>query len=243
VHFKNNQFADSATDAPRWHGLSPLGRQWVAEANRLGVVIDASHASDETFDQLVALSKTPIVLSHSGCRAVFDHPRNLDDERIKKLAASGGVIQINSVYLKPSPKLDAAGQVLKDSIDGRAEHIWTLGPDEDAKLQADKRAFEAKYPSTATFDDFMQNLLHALKVAGVDHVGLGADWDGGGGVIGMKDVAALPKINARLREAGYSEADLKKIWGGNVLRVLRQAEAYRAQAAAAKPVAEIKPAI
>ena len=107
VHFLNNDLADSSTDpkGKEWNGLSPLGKQLVAEANRLGVVLDASHASDDVFDQLLALSKTPIMLTHSGCKAVFDHPRNLDDERLRKLAAAGGVIQINSLsdYLIASP--------------------------------------------------------------------------------------------------------------------------------------------
>lgn len=106
VHFLNNDLADSATDpnGPEWHGLSPLGKQVVAEANRLGIVLDASHASDEVLDQLIELSRTPIVLSHSGCRAIADHPRNIDDGRLRKLAAAGGVIQINSIYVIPTHK-------------------------------------------------------------------------------------------------------------------------------------------
>lgn len=235
VHFRNNEFGDSATDTPRWHGLSPLGKQWVTEANRLGVVIDASHASDDVFDQLLVLSKTPIILSHSGCKAVFDHPRNLDDGRIRKLAEAGGVIQINSVYLKPHAKLDPESRALQDKISAKSERIWTLSAAEIAEIQAEQRRINAKYPPPASFDDFMANLLHALKVAGVDHVGVGADWDGGGGVAGMKDVADLPKINARLKAAGYTDADLEKIWGGNVLRVLRQAEAYKAKTTASAP--------
>ena len=102
VHFKNNQFGDSATDTPRWNGLSPLGRQWVAEMNRLGIIIDASHSSDAVFDQLLALSRVPIIASHSGPRAIYDHPRNLDDARMRRLAAAGGVLMINSVYLAPA---------------------------------------------------------------------------------------------------------------------------------------------
>ncbi|MCI3180156.1 peptidase M19 [Caulobacter sp. CCUG 60055] len=233
VHFRNNQFADSATDTPRWHGLSPLGKAWVAEANRLGIMIDASHASDDVFDQLLTVSKTPIVLSHSGCKAVFDHPRNLDDGRLRKLAAAGGVIQINSVYLKPRTKLDPATRADQDRVDADKDRLSTLSAAEIGRLKAEQRRIDAKYPPPASFDDFMANLLHALKVAGVDHVGVGADWDGGGGVVGMKDVADLPKINARLRQAGYSEADLRKIWSGNILRVMRQAEANKATAAKA----------
>jgi len=220
VHFKNNQFADSATDAPRWHGLSPLGRRWVAEMNRLGMLIDASHASDEAFDQMLALSKVPIILSHSGPRAMFDHPRNLDDARMRKLAAAGGVMQVNSVYLSP---LDDSAE--RDAIQDRQEKFATMSAAERRQLIADKAALDAKHPyTTTTFDMFMASLLHAIKVMGVDHVGIGADWDGGGGVIGMEDIRALPRITAGLRHARYSDADIQKIWSGNILRLLQQAE-------------------
>lgn len=222
VHFLNNQFADSATDKPRWEGLSPLGRRWVTEANRLGVVIDASHASDQVFDQLLQLSKTPIILSHSGVKAVFNHPRNIDDERLKALAAHGGVIQINSVYL-------IGGIGGGNPYAGKAETMEAMTPAEQKKLIADYNAWNRSHPKAkrASFDLFMQAMLHAIKVAGVDHVGVGCDWDGGGGVEGMEDVADLPKITRALKKAGFSDADVAKIWGGNVLRVLRQAEAYR----------------
>ena len=221
VHFLDNQFADSATDAPRWHGLSPLGRQWVAEANRLGVVIDLSHASDQVFDQVLALSKAPVVLSHSGCRAIFDHPRNLDDARLRALAAHGGVIQINSVYLV-APDHSAA----RDALGDRRDNLEDLSPADQARLIADNAALDAKAPKAeASFNDFMKALTHAIQVAGIDHVGIGADWDGGGGVKGMADIADLPKVTAALKARGFSEADIQKVWSGNVLRVLRAAQA------------------
>jgi len=223
VHSKDNQFADSTTGEGKWGGLSPLGREWVKEMNRLGMVIDASHSSDATFDQLLALSKTPIILSHSGPRAIFDHKRNLDDARIKALAAKGGVIQINSIFLgkfNESPE--------RDALDKRKERLEQMTPAEQAALAADYAALDAKAPfQDADFETFMKSLLHCLKLVGPEHVGLGADWDGGGGVTGMNDVAALPKITERLLAAGYSEADLRNIWGGNVLRLLRAAEAAR----------------
>jgi membrane dipeptidase len=229
VHFKDNDLGDSATDKPEWHGLSPLGRQFVAEANRLGLVLDASHASDDVLDQMMALSKTPVILSHSGCRAVNDNPRNIDDARLKALAASGGVIQINSLsaYLIPIPK-NPERDAATASLMQRAE-AGHLTPDQQSALEAEYAAIEAKYPEPkATFDDFMKHLLHALKVAGVDHVGIGADMDGGGGVVGMEDITGYPKITAALLAAGYSRDDLAKIWSGNVLRVLKQVEAYKA---------------
>ncbi|MGR4862978.1 dipeptidase [Caulobacter sp. LARHSG274] len=231
VHFKNNQFADSSTDKPIWHGFSPLGLRWLAEANRLGIVIDVSHASDDVVDQAVVLSKVPIIASHSGARAIFDHPRNLDDGRLKKIADAGGVICINSVYLKDtkaSPERKAALEAL-----GTAPDSETATEAEMVAYLQKRAQVDAKFPPVrASFEDFMASLLHTLKLVGPEHVGIGADWDGGGGVIGFEDVADLPKVTARLKAAGYSDADVAAIWGGNVLRVLRAAQDYAAKEAA-----------
>jgi membrane dipeptidase len=225
VHFKNNDFADSATDQPEWHGLSPAGRQLVADANRMGLLIDQSHASDDVFDQLLELSKAPIVLTHSSSRAVHDHPRNLDDARIRRLAASGGVIQVNSYAsyvadLGATPEYDAEYGAL-------SERFGKLPPgaQRDADRAAAVAALDAKYHiRKATFDDYMTHVLHILKVAGPEHVGFGADWDGGGGVVGMEDVTALPRITARLLQEGYTEAQIGAMWSGNLLRVLGEAQ-------------------
>ncbi|GIL37954.1 dipeptidase [Roseiterribacter gracilis] len=224
VHFKNNQFGDSATDKPQWHGLSPLGLRWVEEMNRLGMIIDASHASDDVFDQLLERSRAPIILSHSGARAIFDHPRNIDDERLRKLAAKGGVLQVTAVYLTPMP----ADSPARRAIGEREGTLAFLSPAAQREFARDYHAQNARdgWPS-GTFEQFMASLLHAIKVAGVDHVGIGADWDGGGGVKGMSDVSMLPKITAALQKAGYSAQDIEKIWSGNVLRVLREVEARR----------------
>ena len=230
AHFRNNQFADSSTDpdGPKWHGLSPLGLQMLAEANKLGMIIDASHSSDEVLDQLIAKSTTPVVLSHSGCKAIYDHPRNVDDARLRALAAKGGVIQINSYgsYLrahKPNPQRDAAMGALFSTMREDAK----MTPEAYHAYLAKRREIDAKYPDTdrPTFDDFMKHLLHALKVVGPDHVGIGMDWDGGGGVAGLEDASQLPKITAALLKAGYTKDDIAKIWGGNILRVMRQVEA------------------
>ncbi|WP_373280359.1 dipeptidase, partial [Novosphingobium naphthalenivorans] len=196
AHFRNNQFADSSTDpeGPKWHGLSPLGEQLLAEANKLGMIIDGSHSSDEVLDQLIAKSTTPVVLTHSGCKAIYDHPRNVDDTRLRALAAKGGVIQINSYggYLrasKPNPERAAAYKALFAQMG--SEENMTAG--QYAALLAKRREIDAKYPDTdrPTFDDFMKHLLHALQVVGPDHVGIGMDWDGGGGVVGLEDVSGL----------------------------------------------------
>jgi membrane dipeptidase len=226
VHFRNNQFADSATDKVKaYGGFSPLGKAWLAEMNRLGMVVDLSHASDDTFDQALALSKTPIILSHSGPRAIFNHPRNLDDDRMRKLAKAGGVMQINSVYLVPGDNNKA-----RSAVSARQDDWATLSDAEQRKLIADKTVADATDPYVgADFELFMKSLLHAIAVMGVDHVGIGADWDGGGGVRGFEDITALPKVTARLRKEGFKDADIEKIWSGNALRVLKAAEDYAAR--------------
>lgn len=234
VHGANNQFADSATDKLRWGGLSPLGERWVDEMNRLGLVVDGSHASDAAIDQLVARSKTPIILSHHGAKAVFDHPRNLDDERLKKVAASGGVIQMNSMYVAPL-NAPADFRARMGALRFKMMRVGAMSTSERKALMAELKALEATPGWRGTFEAYMENILHVLKLVGPDHVGMGADWDGGGGVAGFESVADLPKITARLKAAGYSDADLAKIWGGNLLRLVAQADAYRASVAAPAP--------
>jgi membrane dipeptidase len=233
AHFKTNQFADSSTDTARWDGLSPLGVQLLAEMNRLGVVPDLSHSSDRALDDALRLSKAPVILTHSGCKALFDHPRNIDDAHLRALAARGGVIQINSVYvkaLKQSPEREAALKALGDKY--REERVLTTAEQQD--MLAARHAIDRQYPEVrASLDDVMASLLHAIKIAGVDHVGIGLDWDGGGGVTGLEDVLDLPRLTAALSAAGFSESDIAKIWSGNVLRVLAAAEAEAAKESAA----------
>jgi membrane dipeptidase len=229
VHFMNNELGDSSTDprGPEWGGLSPLGKQFVAEANRMGIVLDASHASDGVLDDMLALSKAPIILSHTGSRAIFNHPRNIDDAHLKALAAKGGVIQINAFsnyMIAPQhiPERDAAFGALMKKMQAPGKRTEA----ETVALVAERRAIEARWPvPRATFDDFMKHMLHAIEVAGVDHVGMSGDFDGGGGLDGLDDVTAYPKITAALLKAGYSKDDIAKIWGGNVLRVMREAQA------------------
>ncbi|WP_370169471.1 dipeptidase [Sphingobium abikonense] len=235
AHFAHNQFADSSTDPsgkPRFGGLSPLGKELLKEMNRIGVVPDASHSSDQVLDDLLTLSTTPVLLTHSGCKAVYDHPRNIDDAHLKALAAKGGVIQMNAygAYLRASKPNPQRQEALK-ALYGQMREGAKLSAEKRAELLAKRQEIDRLYPDTdrPSFDDFMKHMLHALEVVGPDHVGIGADWDGGGGVVGMEDVVDLPKITAALLKAGYSEADVQKIWSGNVLRVLAAAEAGKAQ--------------
>lgn len=233
THIGNNDFGDSANSAPEWNGLSPAGKALVAEANRLGIVLDASHASDLVFDQLLELSRAPIVLSHTSSDAVYEHPRNIDDERIRRLAAKGGVIHVNAYpgYLIPREESPERKRAM-DELEARFGDYEKLPPEQVAAYLRERDAIDARYPlAQATFEDYMRHLLHILEVAGPEHVGIGADWDGGGGVQGLEDVSALPRITQALLEAGYSEQDLANIWGGNILRVLRQAEQVAAQMA------------
>jgi membrane dipeptidase len=216
VHSKNNQFADSATDKPQWNGLSPLGRQWVAEMNRLGIVIDASHSSDAAFDQILALSKFPILLSHSSLRSAHDHPRNLDEGRLKQLAAKGGAMCISTIFMSAMNMTPARAELF-----GNYEHIGSLTPADQAELNRRWRELDkTEQLWAADFEDYMKMVLRAIEVGGVDHICFGADWDGGGGLAGVEDVSALPKVTERLRAAGYSDADIEKMWSGNILRVL-----------------------
>ena len=228
VHNGSNQLADSASGPVTWNGLSPLGRQWVAEMNRLGMIIDVSHSSDASFDQMLALSRAPIIASHSGAKAIFDHRRNLDDERMRRLAAAGGLMMVNSVFLNAGTDLSDE----RDALQERQKQWGNLDAAQRRQLQADLAALNAQRPyTTADFELYMRAILHAVRVMGADHVGLGADWDGGGGVIGMQDITALPRISARLRREGLSEAQIAGIMGGNLLRVLRQVQAAAAHQA------------
>ncbi|MEE2921032.1 MAG: dipeptidase [Pseudomonadota bacterium] len=234
VHFRDNQFADSATDlsASDLGGLTPLGEDLVREANRLGMLIDGSHAADSAVEDIMALSTTPIVLSHTGVSALYDHPRNISDDLLRRVAADGGVIQINALGsyiedLEPPAERTAALEALAAEFEGRS--MFELSDSERAAYAARREVIDSDYPMPlSSFDVFMEQMLHALEIVGPDHVGMGADWDGGGGVAGMEDVSYLPKVSERLMAEGYSEEDLRKIWGGNLLRVLREAEAARA---------------
>lgn len=221
VHSRDNQLADSTTGEGRWGGLSPLGRQWVAEMNRVGMLIDVSHSSDAAFDQMLQLSRVPIIASHSGPKALRDHPRNLDDERMRALARSDGVLFLNSLFLAPH---DTSPE--RSAIERRQANWANLNAAERREVVAELARVEARRPfNDASFETYIQALLHCIRVMGVDHVGLGADWDGGGGVQNYEDITRLPRVTARLRREGISDADIAKIMGGNLLRVMRQAQA------------------
>ncbi|MPT48007.1 MAG: membrane dipeptidase [Sphingobium sp.] len=235
AHFANNDLADSATDpkGPEWKGLSPKGKEFVAEANRLGVVIDASHSSDESLRQMVALSRAPIILSHSGMRAIYNHPRNVTDADAKLVAAKGGVIQLNAFngYMIDTPQIAERNAALKAISDKYMVPGRPMTAEQRRAMMAERRAIDQRWPvPRANFDDFMKHILHAVKLVGADHVGISGDFDGGGGIDGIEDITDYPAITAAMLKAGIKESDIAKIWGGNALRVLREAQALASPA-------------
>ncbi len=224
-HFANNNIADSATDpdGPLHNGLSSFGKLVVAEMNRLGLMIDISHVSDKSFYDALALSKAPMIASHSNCRALCDYPRNMTDEMIRALAAKGGVVQVNFVsdYLrKPS---DAHRQAITSLRMSGLGKVQTQTQKDRQKAQTDsvKQVYAAE---RASLSDIVSHIDHIVKLVGIDHVGIGSDFDGGGGVNGLEDVSQIENLTAELMKRGYSEKDIAKIWGGNLLRVLAQAK-------------------
>ncbi len=226
-HGGDNDICDSATDRnnPEDNGLSDFGKKVVAECNRLGIMVDISHASDKSFFDVLKTSKAPIIASHSSVRALCDHPRNLTDEMIKALASNGGVIQICFVsgYVKetkPNPEREKALQALREKYGPRREI-----KDEaiQKKMREEYMAVYENYPrERATVEDLIDHVDHVVKLVGVDHVGFGTDFDGGGDIEGCTDVSELPNLTVELVRRGYSEEDIRKIWGGNLMRVLRQ---------------------
>jgi membrane dipeptidase len=222
VHNGGNRLADSAGGPVRHGGLSPLGRLWVARMNRLGIIIDGSHASDDTLRQMMALSETPVILSHSGFKAIFDHRRNIDDALAREVAAQGGVIHINSVFLSRYNSTPA-----RSALSDQMERMDRMTPAEQRAVADAWTALDrTERLNEGDFALFMRALFHCLQVVGVDHCGIGADWDGGGGLRDFEDIRALPRVTAALLAAGYSEADVEKIWSGNILRVMRAVEAH-----------------
>jgi membrane dipeptidase len=226
-HTSDNDICDSSTDRndPEDRGLSQFGRQVVAECNRLGMIVDISHASDRSFWDVLASSQAPIIASHSCVRAVCDNPRNLTDDMIKALAAKGGVIQICflSAYVKkpkPNPDRDQAFQEFRAKYGN-----WRDIKDEAQreKIMAEMQELNRKYPvELATVQDLVDHIDHVVKLVGVDYVGVGTDFDGGGGVSGCNDVSQMINVTVELMKRGYSDQDLAKIWGQNFFRVFNQ---------------------
>jgi membrane dipeptidase len=229
AHTKNNDICDSSTDpaGPENNGLSPFGSRVVKEMNRLGMMVDVSHISDKSFYDVLKLTKAPVLASHSSCRALCVSPRNLTDDMLVALKENGGVIQICILgnYLKtpePNPELDSKLEELKN----RYGEYTTL-PDSMKKLiRKEFNDIQKKYVKPATVKDVVDHIDHVVQVIGVDYVGIGTDFDGGGGVEGCRTASDMKNITIELLLRGYSKSDIAKIWGGNVMRVLRKVEDY-----------------
>jgi membrane dipeptidase len=229
THFKNNDWADSSTDKPAHNGLTPFGKDVVRELNRLGVMVDISHVADKTFYDAVATSTAPVIASHSSCRAISHHARNMTDDMLRALAKNGGVVMINYEVSFLSEEYRVANEKLNgDVVSQLAAMSKKCGGDEACStLETARINTEAmnsgKLPKVS-WEKIIEHIDHAVKVAGVDHVGLGSDFDGATMPIGMEDASKLPKITDALLKKGYSDADVTKILGGNLLRVMEAVE-------------------
>jgi membrane dipeptidase len=229
THSVNDEWADSSTDKAAHNGLTDFGKDVVRELNRLGVMVDISHVSDKTFYDALAVSQGPMIASHSSCRALCDAPRNMSDDMIRALAAKGGVIQINYHVGFLSQEFRDAANKSEELKAANAEMQKRCGPNEACQILEGERltrrlVAEGKLPRVS-WGKIIEHIDHAVKVGGVDHVGLGSDFDGSNLPYGMDDASHLPQITDALLKQGYSEGDVQKILGGNTLRVMEQVEA------------------
>jgi membrane dipeptidase len=228
THTANTGWADSSGDKPKWNGLTDFGRQVVERMNRLGMMVDISHVSDKTFYDTLAVTKAPVIASHSSCRALCAVPRNMTDDMIRALAKNGGVMDINFYPGFLSPDFDAAYKKVSPQIhadESAAEKQYANDPKQLAQELRDISARYATRLPTPSYTTIADQIDHAVQVGGIDHVGLGSDFDGiDAAPKGMEDVSKLPDLVRELARRGYSEQDLKKILGGNLLRVMRQVE-------------------
>jgi membrane dipeptidase len=242
THNGHNQLADSHTgerDGWKWNGVSPLGKQVIAEMNRLGIMVDVSHASKESMLQTAVLSKAPIIASHSAVRALCDVSRNMDDEQLQALKKTGGVIQVfayNSFVKTTRPDSSERAAALA-ALRKEFSLPEPTGPGQRARFQsaltqlsADNRAeyekklveIDTQHPGDppAKLKDFVDHIDYAVKLIGIDHVGISSDFDGGGGVIGWNDASETFNVTLELVRRGYTEEQIEKLWSGNLLRVM-----------------------
>jgi len=229
THTVNTDWADSSGDRPVHNGLTPFGRNVVREMNRLGMLVDISHVSDKTFWDALETSQAPLIASHSSCRALCAAPRNMSDDMIRALGQHGGVIQINfHVGFLSEAYRQAAQKIASEMREATERAEAACGSDLACQIYADARVSEeltraGKLPPVS-WETILDHIDHAVKVAGVDHVGLGSDMDGAVMPVGMEDCTHLPQITAGLLRRGYSPEAIRKILGGNLLRVMEQAE-------------------
>ncbi len=228
-HSRNNHVCDSSTDpdGPLHGGLSDFGRELILEMNRLGMMVDVSHISDQAFFDVIELSKAPVIASHSNARAVYDHPRNMTDEMIKALAENGGVVQLCFLYvtqLPPNPPRDSARAELRRKYN----NFRDLTDEEMDMARNEWFEIDRKYPSElATVSDIIDHLDHIVDLVGIDYVGIGSDFDGGGHLQDCYDVSEMHNITIEMLRRGYTKEEIEKVWSGNFMRVFRENLARR----------------
>jgi len=235
THAKSLEWADSSTDEARAGGLSPFGKQVVAEMNRIGMIVDVSHVADTTMRDALAVSTAPVIASHSGARAVTDAPRNIPDDLLKAIATNGGVVMVNFYPAFLSNDWRRWDKARTDYARSQGVSASAYGPRAPAPLVVWDRAHPEPQ---ATARDVADHIDHIVAVAGHDHVGIGGDYDGIGGTgpVGMKGVDGYPRVFAELARRGWSDADLAKLSSGNVLRVIERVEAVAATMAGQPPI-------
>lgn len=222
THFKNNEFADSATDDPKYHGINALGRTIIHEMNRIGMLVDLAHVSDETMRAALQVSKAPVIFSHSSARALDNHPRNVPDDILALVKTNGGVVMVNfySAYVSEALRQWNGEHAAEDA---RLKSLFVGDPQRREAAMKDWE--KAHLAPAATIGEVADHVDHVARVAGYDHVGIGGDLDGiEAAPAGLGTVSGYPLLFAELIRRGWSDANLAKLAGGNLLRVLRQAE-------------------
>jgi len=229
-HTRNNDICDSSTDknGPEHDGISEFGEEVVREMNRLGIMVDVSHASDQSFYDILETSATPVIASHSCARAICDNPRNLDDDMLRALTLNGGLIQmcILSAYVEepdPNPQRDSALTALREKYNN-----WEDLSDEELKsARKEWQEMNVSFPrKLSSVEKVIDHIDHIIAVTGIDYVGIGTDFDGGGAVNGCYDVSEMENITIELVKRGYTEEEIEKIWGKNLMRVMKEVEEY-----------------
>lgn len=226
-HTKDNDICDSSTDETEDEGVTSFGAEVIKEVNRLGIIIDVSHISDSSFYNVMELSKVPVIASHSNVRTLCNHPRNMNDDMIKLLANNGGVIHINFVdeyVIEPEENAERDSAIAKL----KSQFAYTKSTDEERKLfRNGMDDINTEFPTkSVTLKDVIDHLDYVVKLVGINHVGIGSDFDGGGRVEGLEDVSKMGNITTELLKRGYTEDDIQKIWSGNFMRVFREVESF-----------------
>jgi membrane dipeptidase len=229
THFKNNNWADSSTDKPAHNGLTDFGKDVVREMNRLGMMVDISHVADKTFYDALAITRAPVIASHSSSRVIANHPRNMTDDMLRAVAKNGGVVMINYHAAFLSEEFRVASEKRSGTVVASMAALSKKcgGNEACTTMEGERLDHEAMANGTlpkVSWEKIIEHIDHAVKVAGADHVGLGSDFDGATMPLGMEDASKLPKITEALLKKGYADADIEKILGGNLLRVMEQVE-------------------